>query len=152
MSNKMGEKFRLIRERAGLTQSKFSELVGISFSSYKKYETGVNEVGAPAIMAVANHPEFKKYALWLITDESNPDAGQFSPLDDQKPKTLITKGEYEQRFIDEAIKSLQTFGYLDWVEINTEKMDFEAYGKLLFKDLQEVVEQYYGTNEKVKAG
>lgn len=54
-------------------------MVGISISSWKKYDAGITEMGLTPFLKVANHPRFKKYALWLVTDDVAPEAGQVSP-------------------------------------------------------------------------
>lgn len=40
----MALRLRQIRENAGLTQEKFSEILGISASAYKKLESGENQI------------------------------------------------------------------------------------------------------------
>lgn len=72
-------KFKLIRKAERLTQKEFCEVLGFSESTFRKYEAGFIEVGAPALLKVANHPRFKKYALWLVTDDVAPESGQISP-------------------------------------------------------------------------
>ncbi|MFJ2365907.1 helix-turn-helix domain-containing protein [Pseudomonas sp. NPDC087697] len=73
-------KFKAIRKAENLTQKEFCEVMGFSESTYRKYEAGFIEVGAPALLKIANHPSFKKYALWLITDDTAPACGQVSPV------------------------------------------------------------------------
>ncbi len=72
-------KFKLIRKAERLTQKEFCEVLGFSESTFRKYEAGFIEVGAPALLKVANHPRFKKYTLWLITGDVAPESGQISP-------------------------------------------------------------------------
>lgn len=72
-------KLKAIRRQEGVTQSEFCELVGISISTYKKYESSMFEMGYGALCKLANHPRFMKYTLWLMTDHTAPDCGQVSP-------------------------------------------------------------------------
>lgn len=72
-------KFKLIRKAERLTQKEFCEVLGFSESTFRKYEAGFIEVGAPALLKISNHPRFKKYALWLITGDVAPESGQISP-------------------------------------------------------------------------
>lgn len=74
------EKMKAIRAKEGLTQGEFCELVDISLSSWKKYEASITDMGLLPFLKVANHPRFKKYALWLSTGDSAPACGQVSPL------------------------------------------------------------------------
>lgn len=68
-----------IREAEGLTQAGFSELTGISLSTIKKYETGVRDPGGSTLVRITSHNLFKKYTMWLMSDETNEAAGQISP-------------------------------------------------------------------------
>ncbi len=72
-------KFKLIRKAERLTQKEFCELLGFSESTFRKYEAGFIEVGAPALLKIANHPRFTKYTLWLMTDQTASECGQVSP-------------------------------------------------------------------------
>ncbi|MCY1365769.1 hypothetical protein D9M69_526320 [compost metagenome] len=75
----MAERLRAIRANEGLTQVEFCKLVGMSLNTYKKYETGVFEMGYGALSKLLAHPRFKPYALWLMTDETAPSYGQVGP-------------------------------------------------------------------------
>ena len=75
----LAEKIRVIRKAERLTQKDFCEVVGISESSFRKYEAGFIKVGAPALLKITNHPRFKKYALWLVTDDFAVMPAQISP-------------------------------------------------------------------------
>lgn len=79
MSRELGEKIKAIREAEGLTQSGFSEVTGISLSTIKKYETGVRDPGGSTLVKITTHNLFKKYTMWLMSDETNEAAGQISP-------------------------------------------------------------------------
>lgn len=74
------KKLKAIRRAEGLTQREFCEVLQFSESTFRKYEAGFIEVGAPALLKIANHPQFKKYALWLITGDTAPESGQISPI------------------------------------------------------------------------
>lgn len=73
-------KFKAIRKAEHLTQKEFCEVLGLSESTFRKYEAGFIDVGAPALLKIANHPRFKQYALWLITGDTAPACGQISPV------------------------------------------------------------------------
>lgn len=72
-------KLKAIRKAEGLTQRELCEVLQFSESTFRKYEAGIIEVGAPALLKIVNHPRFKKYTLWLMTGDTAPDGGQISP-------------------------------------------------------------------------
>ncbi|MEP8748840.1 helix-turn-helix transcriptional regulator [Enterobacter hormaechei] len=77
---KTSEKLRAIRKAEGLTQAKFCEISGVALSSLKNYEGGHKEPGLQIVKQVVNAAPFKKYTLWIMTDEVAPEAGQISPV------------------------------------------------------------------------
>jgi transcriptional regulator with XRE-family HTH domain len=79
LSTIFSEKIRLIRKEEGLTQPEFAELTGISLNTIKNFEVKGREITSSNLHLITNHPRFKKYALWLMTGETAPAAGQISP-------------------------------------------------------------------------
>lgn len=81
MSIGYAEKLTQIRKAEGLTQAKLAEITGVSLGSIKNYESGQKEVGLLIVSKFTNHPRFKKYTMWLMSNEGEtcPEAGQVSP-------------------------------------------------------------------------
>ncbi|EAQ9980851.1 helix-turn-helix transcriptional regulator [Salmonella enterica] len=82
MSIGIGKKIRAVREAEGLTRTQFFELTGILETAQKEYELGRREnIGIDTVMKITNHPRFKKYTMWLMSedDESYSEAEQISP-------------------------------------------------------------------------
>ncbi len=75
----MGEKFRLIRNAEGMTRQQFADAVGLSYNTVTNYETRGKQATEGVLVKVATNPRFKKYALWLLTDDTAPEIGQISP-------------------------------------------------------------------------
>ncbi|WGL94100.1 helix-turn-helix domain-containing protein [Arsenophonus nasoniae] len=75
----MGQKIKFIRKAENLTQSAFCKLLKMPLNSLKKYEAQHSNPNLNAIMKIAQHPKFEKYALWLINDNTAPESGQISP-------------------------------------------------------------------------
>ncbi|ELN2576859.1 helix-turn-helix transcriptional regulator [Enterobacter kobei] len=75
----LGDKFRLIRKAEGLTRQEFADVVGLPYGTLTNYETKGFQVTEGAFIKVTKNPRFKKYALWLCTDETAPEVGQISP-------------------------------------------------------------------------
>lgn len=93
--SKLSDKVKAIREAENLSQTQFSETTGISISTIKKYETGRMDPGGMTLLKITNHKQFKKYALWLMTGETNESAGQISPAlspDGQESTSAHLKG------------------------------------------------------------
>ena len=154
MSNSIGEKFKLIRGITGLSQTSFAEFVGVPSSSYKKYEGGHSEVGAPALLAVANHPELKKYALWLITGETNPEAGQYAPGDQIIDEGTLSNEQFEQQAIEALAQSQLMFCHLGWFKPNEDKLDeklFDECGAISLNSIKPLISAKYGNESKTKS-
>lgn len=79
MSRAYGKKLRLIRQAEGLTQASMAKVTGIALSAIKNYETQGVDVGISIIDRVLDRKEFKKYTMWLMTDEIAPKSGQIAP-------------------------------------------------------------------------
>ncbi|EMJ5764114.1 helix-turn-helix transcriptional regulator [Klebsiella oxytoca] len=79
MSSELSEKLKLIREAEELSQAKFADLTGISISTIKKYEVGLIEPGGITLRKITTHEIFRKYTLWLMSDETNEASGQVAP-------------------------------------------------------------------------
>lgn len=74
------EKLKLIRTRERLTQRQISEMVCIKLGTWKGYEYGARaDLSAVEISKLLRHPRFIQYTLWLMTDQTIPEAGQVSP-------------------------------------------------------------------------
>ncbi|MBD1582776.1 helix-turn-helix domain-containing protein [Pseudoalteromonas sp. S16_S37] len=134
MSSDISEKLRLIRKSTGLSQQKFSAEIDVPLASYKRYETGANEVGVSVVQKILGYKDFNKYTLWLLNDSTNPSYGQISP-DSNSPTPVPSVANVEKVFIETVVKCLMNFGYFGWVTFNTEKMDFDVCGKYIFKEV-----------------
>uniref|UniRef100_UPI003561A09F helix-turn-helix transcriptional regulator n=1 Tax=Pontibacterium sp. TaxID=2036026 RepID=UPI003561A09F len=88
MSTIFGEKVRCIRIREGLTQPEFSELTGISLNTIKNFEVKGREITSQNLHLITNHSRLQKYALWLMTGQVAPSAGQVSPADTENTTSL----------------------------------------------------------------
>ncbi|RKJ92289.1 XRE family transcriptional regulator [Aeromonas veronii] len=80
MSTGTSEKITLIRESERLTRREFSELTGIKYATLCSYESGTNGMTVAMAEKVLQHPRFKKYALWFMTEEIAPESGQIAPV------------------------------------------------------------------------
>lgn len=95
MSSEHELKMKEIRQAEGLTQKAFADLLGLNIGIIKNYETGYSGIGLKTVDKILNHPRFSKYALWVMTDQVAPAAGQISPAlspDGQKDISSRQKG------------------------------------------------------------
>ncbi|TWC14758.1 hypothetical protein FBY06_12549 [Pseudomonas sp. SJZ085] len=77
----LGLKLKEVRLTERLTQTEICDITGIKLETWKGYEYGRRaSVSSIELLKVTMHPRFKKYALWLVTDEVAPECGQISPV------------------------------------------------------------------------
>lgn len=146
MSNNFGEKLKLIRSSTGLSQQKFTDEIDISLASYKRYETGSNDIPAAVLVKILQHKDLSKFTLWLFTDKTAPEAGQIAPGDKELHEKL-TDEQFETEFVKTSVDALMMFCHLDWFRPNLEKpVDFDDCGKLLLKDLKPVINARFSNN------
>ena len=75
----IGEKIKKMREAEDLSQFNFAVETGINMGTLRHYEAGRSIPGGKELLKITQHPRFMKYALWLMTDKTAPEAGQISP-------------------------------------------------------------------------
>jgi len=77
----LGLKLKEVRLTERLTQTEICEITGVYLNTWKGYEYGRSKsVSSVELLKITMHPRFKKYALWLVTDETAPECGQISPV------------------------------------------------------------------------
>ncbi|WP_299002358.1 helix-turn-helix transcriptional regulator [uncultured Shewanella sp.] len=155
MSTSLGDKVKKIRKNDGLTQLKFCEKVDMKLGTLKGYELNQSEVSSLSLIKIGSHPDYKKYALWLISDSTDPENGQIAPGDLEPEQTKkaaqLKQEEYEAQAAKVITDALMMFCYLDWFTAHTDKMEFDDCAKLLLKDLQPVINQRFDTDQKIQA-
>ena len=73
----MKDKIRKIRESKGYNRTEFEEITGVLAKTWANIELGKQKANEDHLKAITNvWPEF---ALWLLTDQTIPEAGQISP-------------------------------------------------------------------------
>lgn len=94
---KMSQKLRAIRKAEGLTQAKFCEITGLALSTLKNYEGEHREPGIQIVTQVVNTTLFKKYTLWIMTDDIAPESGQIAPALAHSGQDSTTRTLSEQK-------------------------------------------------------
>lgn len=75
----VSKKVKSVRLAEGLSQSQFCKIVNIPVSTLKNIEGNHSVPNWNTLTSITKHPRFKKYALWLTTDETAPEVGQIAP-------------------------------------------------------------------------
>ncbi|EIA0806111.1 helix-turn-helix domain-containing protein [Vibrio vulnificus] len=75
----LGKKIKAIRVAEGLSQPQMAELMGMPIGTLRNCEQDRTELGTERLLRITTHDRFKKYALWLVTNETNPESGQVAP-------------------------------------------------------------------------
>lgn len=99
-SKDIGEKVRLLRKHAGLTQEKLAELVQISFQQIQKYENGSTMMNTDKLQRVAQALKVPASAFF------GDDTYEKSPLSDREKKLVKAFRGLEDEDIQEGLVKL----------------------------------------------
>ncbi|WP_097459655.1 helix-turn-helix domain-containing protein [Mangrovitalea sediminis] len=75
----IAEKIKLIRETEGLGRKAFTDLIGASQRTLEGIEQRGSEPRSDFLMKITTHERFKKYTLWLMSNDTAPECGQIDP-------------------------------------------------------------------------
>ncbi|WP_299138138.1 helix-turn-helix domain-containing protein [uncultured Vibrio sp.] len=75
----IGKKIKAIRIAEGLKREEISNLTSIPRGTVRNIEQGVGRPSSETLEKITKHERFKKYAFWLMTDETLPESGQIAP-------------------------------------------------------------------------
>lgn len=70
MSTAIGQKIRDLRKMEKLSQQNLADEIGVSKSTIYTWEKGTYEPRTSELRKLTEHPRFKQYAAWLVTDEN----------------------------------------------------------------------------------
>lgn len=68
MSTSVGQKIRDLRKLENLSQQALADLIGVSKGTIYTWENGKNKPSRE-LSKLTDHPRFKRYTTWLLTDE-----------------------------------------------------------------------------------
>lgn len=100
MSIDYAKKLLQLRTAEKLTQRQFAEIANIPLNTIQKYEPGHQPARAELVERVIQVEAFKKYALWLMTDQTAEIAGQIAP-------PLSLDGSERPTDAQESIRTIQ---------------------------------------------
>ncbi|CAK1691335.1 Helix-turn-helix transcriptional regulator [Vibrio crassostreae] len=75
----LGKKIKAIRIAEQLTQGEMAQLIDISIGTLRNCEQSRKELKSENLIKITENEHFKKYAYWLVTNETLPESGQISP-------------------------------------------------------------------------
>lgn len=78
---KINNKIQVIRKTETLTQEQMCDVTGLKLGTLRGVERKNSEQkpSSDFLMAITTSETFKKYTLWLMTDDVCPECGQVSP-------------------------------------------------------------------------
>lgn len=79
MSMSVSEKLIVMRESERLTRKAACEMTGVAYGSLTEYELKGGNIGMKTLQKILGAPRFKKYTMWFLFDEIDPEAGQIAP-------------------------------------------------------------------------
>ena len=104
-SKDIGEKVRLLRKHAGLTQERLAELVGVSFQQIQKYENGSTKLNTDKLQQVAKALKVPASAFF------GEDTYEKSPLSEREKKLVKAfRGLDDEDMQDGLVKLLVKAG------------------------------------------
>ncbi|MDK2595233.1 helix-turn-helix domain-containing protein [Pseudoalteromonas obscura] len=136
------KKLKQIRQKLGWTQSQLAEKIGVSLASIKSYETNANDIKFEIVRRLLQVEEVRPYALWFVTgsaysfDQADPTTTE---EEQQTNSAQMTTDEIEQSFVDGVTEALLMFTYFGWIKIDKDKIDFDACGKYVLKQVSPTV-------------
>lgn len=101
-SKEIGEKVRLLRKHAGITQEKLAELVGVSFQQIQKYENGSTKLNTDKLQQVANALKVPASAFF------GDDTYEKSPLSDREKKLIKAFRSLDDEDLQDCLVKLLT--------------------------------------------
>ena len=88
-----GKRIKSIIKEERYSQRDFAALIDIPLGTLESYLSERAEVSGKVLGKIANHDQFKKYTLWLMTGEIRPDAGQVCPAFSTQEQCGLIIGE-----------------------------------------------------------
>jgi len=99
-SKEIGEKIKLLRKHAGMTQERLAELVGLSYQQIQKYEAGSTMLNTDKLQRIANALKVPASAFF------DDDTYEKPPLSDQEKKLVNAFRRLEEDIQEGIVKLL----------------------------------------------
>ncbi|TGU71182.1 XRE family transcriptional regulator [Geomonas terrae] len=99
-SKEIGEKIRVLRKHAGMSQERLAEMVGVSFQQIQKYENGSTMLNTDKLQRVASALKVSASAFFEEYTFERP------PLSDREKKLIKGFRSLEDEDIQEGLVKL----------------------------------------------
>lgn len=94
----LGKRLKAIIKEERMSQRGFSEEIGFSLTAIEQYISDKRTPSGELFIAMGTHKVFKKYTIWLLTGDVDPNSGQVSPdFSTQEQCGLTVANEDDQK-------------------------------------------------------
>ncbi len=87
----LGKRLKVIIKEEGLSQRAFADEMNLSVTAIEHYIAERRVPSGELFIGMGKHEKFKKYTMWLLTGDVEPNSGQICPaFSTQEQYGLIT--------------------------------------------------------------
>lgn len=136
MSISLGKKIKLIRDAEGMSRTQFLDATGIPPDTLKGWELEKSKsVASDKLELITKSAVFKKYTLWLLTDESAPEVGQIAPSEES---SKVVGAAIPEKILTSAFEqTMHTSISLGWLTPK-DGINFEMLSDVFLADFEKV--------------
>jgi transcriptional regulator with XRE-family HTH domain len=92
-----GKRLKSVIKEERYTQGEFAIEMNLSRGRIEEYIAERNKPSGDLFMAMTKHSVFRKYTLWLLSGEVEPNSGQICPAFSTQEKCGLITGENDTR-------------------------------------------------------
>ncbi|MEC4729067.1 helix-turn-helix domain-containing protein [Shewanella sp. D64] len=87
-----GKRLKSVIKEERYTQGEFAEEMNVTRGRIEEYIAERNKPSGELFMAMTKHKVFRKYTMWLLSGEVEPNSGQISPAFSTQEKCGLISG------------------------------------------------------------
>lgn len=88
-----GKRLKAVIVEEGISQREFAEEMNLSKKAVENYVAEKRIPGGELFMTMTKHKVFRKYTMWLLSGEVEPNSGQVCPAFSTQEKCGLIAGE-----------------------------------------------------------
>lgn len=92
-----GKRLKAVIKEEGFTQKGFAKEIDTPFRAIEEYIGERNKPSGELFMKIGTHEIFKKYTMWLLGGEIEPESGQVCPDFSTQEQCGLTGGSSQKR-------------------------------------------------------